>query len=181
MIINTLLIISGPQLYYFSIYYFPTKNFINFIYSSILNCSNFWKKKERKNLIWICVMACRAALGISNYGLYERNYRSLSLLYIIWTLEKVRNLRRLLDTWRVKAAAARDKRMSSLATRPLCANTGRLSIMRRPLFLSFSPSADLIANLIYYHEWNCPNPFFRAIRENTESGPSLLHRALTFR
>lgn len=83
-------------------------------------------------------------------------------------MEKARNLRRLLDTWRVKAAAARDKRMSSLATRPPRADAGRLFIMRRPLFLFLSPPADLITNLIYYHEWNCPSPklFPVLIREN---------------
>lgn len=125
-----------------------------------------FEKKEKKNLVRLCNGLPCSIGNIKLRFVRAKLSLPLSLLYIIWTIEKARNLRRLLDTWRVKAAAARDKRMSSLATRPLRANAGRLFIMRRPPFLSFSPSADLIANLIYYHEWNCPSPFFRAIREN---------------
>lgn len=127
--------------------------FVNFISSSMLNCSYSRKKKKSRPDLYNDLLC---SIGNIKLQFVRANSLSLSLCFILsGAMEKVRNLRRLLDIWRVKAAAARDKRMSSLATRT---NAGRLFIMRRSLCLSLSPSADLIANLIYYHEWNCSSP-----------------------
>lgn len=104
---------------------------------STLNCFNYKKKERRKDFTQVRTIVSCDASEILNYGLHERNYCSLCFI-LSQTMEKAGNLRGLLE-WRVKAAAARDKRTSSLATCLPRANVRRLFIMRHSPFLSLSP------------------------------------------